>query len=315
MQNLPFAKYPFTRHTLYSIAASVHISLELPANLAKFEDNKPGKYTPPFILGLKNKLTNAINLPDDIQISSIHETLRVELVKLGFTCCDNFQVIKGYIDDGFSEDVVKIKYKEAGMDVYDAASHKNWEMVESLNKKMGDFILAYPTQLTAGYMPPAFSAKVTGDASAFSTKYATFKSTRQTGVATGAKIEADNIVYSDLQRIQKDAHIVFREDPETLKQFVILEVKNIVSPAGGASLGIDLIAEGTNLPVANALIIIQSATGIAMQTTPNDKGEANFDKIDSDTYNVKIQVPGKPDINLVKDVDTGVSARLKITIP
>ena len=79
----------------------------------------------------------------------------------------------------------------------------------------------------------------------------------------------------------------------------------------GVTLGLYV----TGSPVNPYIISLQSATGIAMQTTPNDKGEANFDKIDSDTYNVKIQVPGKPDINLVKDVDTGVSARLKITIP
>ena len=84
-----------------------------------------------------------------------------------------------------------------------------------------------------------------------------------------AKITADNVVYEDLQNLQNDAHIVFRKDGEALKQFMFTIVKAIVSPPGSASLGIDLKEEGTNLPVANAIITIQSATGIAMTKTTN----------------------------------------------
>jgi hypothetical protein len=92
-------------------------------------------------------------------------------------------------------------------------------------------------------------------------------------------------------------------------------VKNIVSPPGSASLGIDLIEEGTNLPVANAKITIQSATGIAITQTTNDQGQTDFPKIDPDNYKVLIQPIDKPEIKLVKEVNTGVSARLKIKIP
>jgi hypothetical protein len=134
-------------------------------------------------------------------------------------------------------------------------------------------------------------------------------------IRDSAKITAKNIVYNDLLNLQNDAHIVFRNSPETLKEFRFSVVKSIVSPPGSANLGIELKEEGTNLPVANAKITIQSATGIAMNQTTNDKGQADFPNIDPDIYKVLIQIVGKPDINLVKEVNTGVSARIKITIP
>ena len=314
MPNLPSPNYPSTEQELYSIADTTYDSLEVPENLAAFEAKKPGKYTPIYIASLRTHKTTAFNLPDNVMRKSIHETLRVELTANMQTCCGYFQDLKGYIFDGFPDELCEIKYNEAGMVDYDSASHKNWEKVVALNQKMEVFISTYPTQLTEGFMPSDFEDAVSAASSAFMLKYNAFKSSKETGVGTGAKIKANNLVYADLQNLQNDAHNVFRNDGEVLKQFVFLEVKKIVSPPGSASLGLDLIQDGTNLPIPNAVIIIQSKTGIAMQTTSDIGGHANFTKIDPDDYKVKIQITGKPDINLVKEVNTGVSARLKVIV-
>lgn len=315
MPHTPTAKYPSTQQELYSIADTIYDSLENPTNLAAFEAKKPGKYTPAFIAQLRANKKTAFTMPDDGQRNSIHETFKVELSGLAKICCDLFQDLKGYIHDGFPKDQWTIKYDEAGMSVYESASHNNWENVVSLNKKVIDFILAYPTQLAAGFIPPTFAGDVNAATSAFDLKYAAFKTSRETGTGTGAKITADNVVFGNLQDVQNDAHIVFRNDAESLKQFMFTVVKAIVSPPGSASLGIDLTEAGTNLPVAGAIITIQSATGIAITKTTDPAGKADFPKIDPDNYKVKIQPVGKPEINLVKEVNTGVSARLKVEVP
>jgi hypothetical protein len=307
--------YPSTQQELYSIADTMYANLENPINLAAFEVVKPGKYAPDFILDLKTRKTTAFEMPGDVQRSSIHEASRKELTGLKDICCENFQVLKGYIHDGFPKDQLKIRYDEAGMSVYESAANSNWEKVVELNKNMKDFIDLYPTQLATGFMPVPFKAKVASDSNKFDEKYAAFKLSRETTSATGAKIAADNLVYVDLQNLQNDAHIVFKDNPETLKQFMFLEIKTLISPPGSASLGIDLIEDGTNLPVANAAITIQSETGIAISQTTNEAGQADFPKIDPDNYKVKIQPVGKPEINLVKEVNTGVSARLKVKVP
>jgi hypothetical protein len=308
-------KYPSTQQELYSIANTMYNSLEKPEYLEMFEAIKPGKYTPEFIAVLKGRKTTAFNLPDEDQRASIHESLRIELTGLKDICCANFQVLKGYIHDGFPKEQWKNKYDEAGMVVYDSALHFNWENVVALNKKMKDFIDLYPTQLATGFMPVGFKAKVSSDTDKFDIKYEAFKSSRETASGTGAKITADNLVFEDLQNLQNDAHIVFSDYPEALKEFMFSEVKLIISPPGSASLGIDLIEEGTNLPVANATITIQSATGIAITKTTDEAGQADFASIDPDNYNVKIKPVDKPEINMIKEVNTGVSARLKVMVP
>ncbi|MEI6487595.1 MAG: carboxypeptidase-like regulatory domain-containing protein [Bacteroidota bacterium] len=315
MPHTPTPKYPFTQQELYSIADTMYDNLENPTNLAAFQTKKPGKYTPAFIAQLRANKKAAFTMPDDDQRNSIHETFKVELIGLADTCCNLFQDLKGYIHDGFPKDQWNIKYDEAGMTVYESASHNNWENVVALNKKVNDFIEANPAPLTDGFMPATFPGDCTTASTAFDSKYAAFKTSRQTGTGTGAKITADNIVYADLQNLQNDGHIVFRKDAEALKQFMMSHVKNIVSPPGSASLGIDLIEQGSNLPVANAIIIIQSATGIAITLTSDASGKVDFHKINPDTYKVKIKPVGKPEINIVKQVDTGVNARLKVTIP
>ena len=164
-------------------------------------------------------------------------------------------------------------------------------------------------------MPDSFKAKVLSESNNFDVKYEAFKSSRETASGSDAKVSANNLVYDDLLNLQNDAHIVFKDYPETLKQFMFLEIKTLISPPGSASLGVDLTEDGTNLPVANATITIQSETGIAITKTSDEKGQADFLSIDPDNYKVKIQPVGKPEINLVKEVNTGVSARLKVKIP
>ena len=315
MPNLPTNRFPGTQTEEYAVSNLMYDTLEIPDILAAFEAKKPGKYTSAYILGLRNNRTTAKSLPDEEQRSAIHETLRIELKGLNFNCCENFQDLKGYIRDGFPKNEWRVKYKEAGLHDYDNARNSRWVSTNDLNSKMETFITTYTTQLTNGYMPAAFATKVTADATAFTLKYNAFELSKGTGVGTSAKVIANNVVYDDMQNLQNDAHMVFRNDAARLKLFMIMEVKKQVSPPGSANLGIELKEKESNLPVANASITIQSATGIAMHATTNAQGEADFSNIDPDVYHVKIQVTDKPEINLTKEVDTGVSARMKVVIP
>ena len=53
--------------------------------------------------------------------------------------------------------------------------------------------------------------------------------------------------------------------------------------------------------------------GIAIKLETKDS-VAKFVKVDPDKYHMHVVVPGHPDVEKVKEVNTGVNARLKITI-
>jgi len=162
--------YKMTERALYSVAYSMITSLEHPAKLAKFVAKKPTKYVPAHIIALRNLLQTAFDLPDSVQVSSLRETNGIDLLGLAEMCEDNFQDLKTYIHDGCAKQYWKTKYDEARMVDYGKAAEGNWEYVVSMNKKMNEFIAAYPFQLATGHMMVGFDLVVQPDSDAFDLK-------------------------------------------------------------------------------------------------------------------------------------------------
>ena len=309
------AHYEGTKGTIYSIAETINSSLADATILAKFAAVKPTKYVPGLITTYNLDLTTAMDLPDDVQLSAIHQTDKIELIGLRSLIGGNFQWLKGYIHDGWGKEFWTVKYNEAGMVDYSSAEKNTWTSVVKLSKKMNDFIIAYPTQLAAGHMTSTFPGDVTSNTDNFATKYSAFKSAKQTTTGTDAKLTATNLVYSNLQDLQNDAHIVFKDDLTMLKLFMIEEVRKVIAPLGSASLSMDFIEVGTNLPVGDVKVTIQSATGVAIVKVGDALGELEFLNVDPDNYRVLIDAPGRPEILMTKEVNTGVNARMKVMIP
>ena len=219
-----------------------------------------------------------------------------------------------YINDGWPEEEHKAVCIEAGMNELKQAEKDNWEKLAAMNTKMNAFIanVDNAAKLTTGFMPVGFAAQVTSDTGAFASKYVDFKSARETGPATSAKITANNGLYKHVEDVYEDAKVVFKDDEDILKLFNFGHVKLIVSPPGSASLEVELIKAVTNEKV-DGKIIIQSATGVAISKDTVD-GMAKFASVDPDDYIVKVIVVGSPEVTVKKEVNTGVNARLKITI-
>ena len=310
MAELPEPTYNSTQQELYSISDTMNTNLG--ANMADFAAYKAGKYTALFLTALQGKRTAAMALPDDDQRTSVFETLKVGTTNARIKCTNNFDDLRGFIDDGFSDELRKIKYEEAGGNYMRDALKNNWEKVVGLNTAMVDFVALYPAQLTAGFMPPPFGGSVSTDEGTFNTKYTAFKNARQTGVATGAKITANNLVDTDLKDLQRDAQKVYRTDGDKLKLFTISVVKDLVSPPGSASLKITCKQKVTNVPKVGLVITIQSKDGVAIVLTTDANGVVVFENIDPADYNVVIVVLGFPNIVKVKEVNTGVAARMEV---
>ena len=317
MPTTPVPQYDFGQETLYGIASDMIRSLEDAANLPDFQAYKPTKYTPPYILLLKGKLATAKGLPDDTQRSEAHETDKTELIAMNKVNNHKFQLLKGYIHDGFPRSQWTIKYKAAGMVDNAGAVANNWNSANKRNQKMNDF-LADATNviaLTAGHMPAGFPGQVTSDTGDFSDKYSDFVNAMHTGVGTGDKIEANNELVDYLQDIQNDSHLVYWDNATKLDLFMIEKVRLIIAPLGSASATFELIEMGTNLPITIGDITIQSMTGTAMTKPVDAGGPTKFDSIDPYRYRVKIVIPGRPVITAVKEVNTGTNARMTIMVP
>lgn len=308
------ANYPCTQQELYSVAETVYGNCI--AHLALFTAYK-AKYTAQYINGtLRTSVTAAKLIPDEEMRNAVFQVLRTELIPLAEKCTQNFQLLKGYINDAYPKAQHEIRYDAAGQNYYRNATEENWEMVVGLNSSMKKFIDDELAALTANNnMPAAFQGIVNDDSDNFDNKYNAFKLARETGEETAEKLTANNDVYDDVTSVCDDGQRISAGNEALHKLFVFDTVKKLVSPPGSASVKIIVIKQGDNTPVPDVTITIQAAEGTPHNATTDQNGEAKFDNIDPATYNGTATPPSPMNpVAFTKEVNTGTNARKEIFV-
>jgi hypothetical protein len=174
-------------------------------------------------------------MPDDAVRSTASELARLDVVKGGRVCCQNFMLLEGYIDEVWKDEPTRaIQYKAAGKTHYAAAANGDWEEVDALNKSAKDFIAANMTALLGVApnlnMPAAFATGVTAAATDFAAKYLAFKSAEETAPATGAKVKANNECHTTGMAMMADAQRIFINEPDLAGLFVFSTIEEMVDP-------------------------------------------------------------------------------------
>ncbi|MBI4931920.1 MAG: hypothetical protein HY841_14255 [Bacteroidetes bacterium] len=310
--------YMCTELELYAIAELGYNNLA--TDLAVFAAKK-AKYTAAFLTALRATRSAAMALPDEEARNVEHQILRNVLISDFLPpVLDNFNVLKGYIKDAWPNEKPEPRYEAAGGKKYAKAAGKNWENVAGLNTSMQQFIAAHSAKLTTpGGMTGAFVTKVNDDATNFNSKYELFVQARETGVARGEKITANNLLHKELMAVLEDgAERVWRNFPDKRKNYVFATLKNIVSPPGSASLKV-IVIRGDDTVVPNVPVTIKQegatlATRSAGITLSTDKeGVALFESADPGRYAGVVVVDGVK-INFTKEIDTGVKARITVEV-
>jgi hypothetical protein len=307
------ANYHCTELELYAIANLLFNNLE--ADLAAFAAKK-AKYTLLFVTGLRTKRTNAMAQPDEEARNVTHEVLKNKLeTEFLPPVLDNFNDLKGYIKDAWPTEDPEPRYEAAGGTKYAKAQAHNWESVVGLNTAMVSFITANnATLLAPGGMPVGFKAGVQSDETDFNTNYASFLAARETGVAREAKVNANNLLFADMADVMEDgAERVWRNDAAKQKNYTFSYLKDLVSPPGSASLTVKAQNAGF-IPQAGKTVTIQKA-GFAAIVVPTDvTGAAVFLNTPPGKYSGQIDDGAGGITNFEKEIDTGVNARITVTI-
>lgn len=313
------SNYNSTELELYAIAELGYNNLE--EDLAAFAA-KNTKYDATFLAALRQTRTDAKALPDEEARNVTHQVLRNKLVKDFLPpVLDNFNDLKGYIKDGWPNEDPEPRFEAAGGTKYAKAATKDWENVVGLNDSMKKFITDNAAILeTPGGMPDSFADKVTADAANFSTNYDLFMKARETGVARGEKVTANNLLHSQMMDVFEDgAERVFRNDAAKQKNYVFATLKDIVSPPGSASLrALVLREDDTPVEGASVTIRLQGAEEIEIVAPPitvvtDAEGVALFESADPGRYDGSATSgDGTVTVDFTKEIDTGVNARVTV---
>lgn len=115
METEVIASYPCSQKDVVSVLETAWENYGL--NIVKLTAYKPAKYTAALANEAKLRIAAARALPDFQARSGEAEELRIKLQKQAGFCLNDFQLLKGYIDDVYKgEDVAlrKPNYEEAG---------------------------------------------------------------------------------------------------------------------------------------------------------------------------------------------------------
>ena len=313
------SSYTCTELELYAIAELGYNNLE--GDLAAFAA-KSTKYDATFLAALRQTRSDAMALPDEEERDVEHQVLRNKLVDVLLPpVLDNFNLLKGYIKDAWPDEDPEPRYEAAGGKKYAKAARKNWENVVGLNNSMKKFITAHSAKLTdPGGMPDTFPVKVNADTNSFSNIYDLFIQARETSVARGEKVTANNLLYDEMMDVFEDgAERVFRNDAAKQKNYVFATLKDLVSPPGSASLRA-LVLREDDTPVAEASVTIRLKDAELLEivappiTVVTDaEGIAQFENADPGRYNGSAtSSDGTVTVDFTKEIDTGVKARITV---
>jgi hypothetical protein len=282
--NRPIPVYDCKQNELYSVALIGWKSFM--DNQAAFEAFNT-RYTALFGTDMKAAVVSAKQLPDEFQRSDVHKTLRNDLKAAAENALIKWQQLESFIINGFDEEDQESKKLAAGHAYYAAASHEDWESVDSLLNDVTTFIGLHLAELGTGGMPATFPGELGTVKTTFEGLYEAFTDAElDAPEQTDAKINANNEVYRNLMKMFNDGLKIFRNSAALKSRFTFSHVLELIGGGSSSdSAGYDVqdffIAPGEsvivaeNLPSATDEIYMRVVTGdnsVTVCTTDDNDG-------------------------------------------
>jgi hypothetical protein len=110
-----------------------------------------------------------------------------------------------------------------------------------------------------------------------------------------------------------DGQMLFSNDAEKRKLFTYQVLKSLVSPPGSASLLVKVERVSDSTPILNAKVSLQRESEPTIILFTNAEG-ALFENIDPAVYTVQVDVENVTSAIFIKEVNTGVNARLDVKL-
>ncbi len=265
--------YPCSQKDLYSVCNTMWDNYPtIQVTMATYK----AKYIAGLKATMKLQVKAARDMPDQQAREGAAEELRLQMLPLAKVCLNDFQLLKGYIDDAFTgvnEPLRKPNYEEAGQLKFRDASNQDWESQMGLNTSMTNYMIAKLAVLTAGAnMPVGFPAAVAADILAWELKYEAFKVAEQTQVETDLKIKANNDVYNLAIDLGNDVKRKFYTNQAVMDKFTFDTLLALINPPVSGVKG-SAVMTGTNEEVEGVLFKAQKTGSGIIEFLSDEDGE------------------------------------------
>ena len=277
-------------------------------HLGDFADYKTG-YTAALATTQLKALAKAQTLPDDAARSAQAETVRQELVVQLDEYLAVWHRLDGYIEEAWPAAYDSMR-NGAGHAHYEAAAHYDWSAVTKLIAAAATFGTDHQQELVErGQMPPTFLTKIlaaeAADVTTLLGRYQQLKGTAQQGTST--QQAANQALYDDYQKMNRDAQRIFRRQPEVARLFQTEYLLGLVSGPGRAGLrGTLTLPDGR--VAAGITVAVQGGKG-PLETQTDAHGRYAL-AVPAGDYTVAFSGPGVARQEQAVTVRAGVKKRV-----
>jgi hypothetical protein len=302
------SNYRCAQPELYS-AARMAIRAAI-REIANFTPVK-AKYNPAFFAALQAEVAAAEALPDEQSRTGLAESLRITTKERATACLNQWQFLKGYIEDAPTMQGAQKKpaLEAAGSIYYNDAARDDWESVNQLMVSAIQFVTDYSVELADGNnMPPTFVTDLTTAHTDFTLVWQNFQDEEeQNAIRAQEKVAANNTLYDKVIQVCKDGQRIFRGDEARRNQFVWHHLLYLVRGAGIAGIRGTVLELSTQQPVAAATILIVETgdTGV-----PDEDGVYRITGVPAGNYTVRCTATGYNTIEQPFEVLTGTLSTL-----
>lgn len=279
----PIAKYHCTQAELYAICTIGWQSYT--ENQPDFEAFKT-TYTVPFGEAMVLAVETAKNLPDFQSRNQDTETAYILMGQTATLALNKWRTLRSYIKSAFPSELQKPNIEAAGEEHYTKASTRNWGETELMFTSAINYINDNTAILTTAGMPAAFPTDFSDLHTTFATHYSTFTDSGQDEhEGTDTKVNANNAIYDNLQKMFEDGQIIFENDPAKRERFIFARVKELITnnpnsgsiPSTVIEIGMYVYDEQTNLPIEGAQATFFNAPGgVSISAISNSEGLLYF---------------------------------------
>lgn len=274
--------------------------------------NLKAYYTADFIAASILAVQDAKAMPSTVQTVTDRKAARIALVTSTKQVQANWQLLKVYIMKAYDKSMVQTKLDAAGASFYNKASVDNWSGVRSLIDAANTFIAANLGGLMANEnMPATFQTKFQNDGdSCINLSGIFFALNMQKQMATSAKIDANNVIYSSVIEMLKDGQQIFKDDAAIKKLFTFSKLASVYQGEGSASLR-GRIINNLNMPVEGATVTSRDQKYAA---TTNAKGHYRITRIAEGSYAFTISCPGYTPVDQVIAFTAGTASTANVEL-
>jgi len=269
-------------------------------------------YTEAYIAAAIQEVEDAKKLPQLFQIVADRQEARIALVNATKQVQANWQLLKVYITAAFDADVVKTKLEAAGASLYTKASVRNWSAVRNLIETANTFITNNLDELTANQnMPASFPVTFNEDGiSCINASVLFFNLSTQKQMATSARIDANNAIYTRVMEMMKGGQQIFKDDAATKKLFVFDYLVSVYKSEGSASLK-GYVLNSLSQPIEGVVI---TSVDQKYTATTDATGRYRITRIAEGTYRFVVTCPGYAPVEQVITFTAGKATKANFAL-